>query len=886
MRFEGLGMNAWREVPGFTGLTGRIEARPGRGSMELLARGVALDLPKVFSQPRIGLDALSGQIDWVRPDSETVRVRLSSLAFGNTHFAGTALGTYTLGREGPGVIDLSATLTRADGKQTASYLPLASIMGEQARAWIERAIVDGRATDVRFQIKGDLREFPFTDPARGQMLVAARIDGVVLDYADGWPKVEAIDGTLRFDGERIELVGRSARVLGTQLANIRVAIPSLRSAETDLLIEGDAAGPSNEFLKFIEASPVRQMTDALTVGMRAEGEGRLHLALQLPLENLAKTRVNGAFEFTSKRILLHTALPPVESVKGKVAFGETGLRQLDVHGTLLGGPVVIAGRSTAQGGPRVVARGAAKAGEFGRLLAHPWLAYLRGGAAYEAVVDTARGVPTLTLSSDLKGLESTLPAPLAKRAEDSLPLRVRVLPGAGGAQQRVSVSLGRILRAELLRPAEGKPKGETGAKKDAAGTGDTTPNTRLLIVLNPAEGATLPPSTRDGLTLRGTFDALDLDPWRALPETSWPALGQGTFDLKAGALDVFGKRLREVDVRAGSDVGGWSAQVTAAELDGTVAYRTEGRGRLVARLKRFRIPADAPSAGDAQGTPTRTGALPAVDLIAERFTLFGRELGRAEITARPEPGKWEIDKLVVLNPDAELRGTGLRTLTQGDSHMAVEFALNVTDVGKFLARVGYPKMVAGGTARLDGSLAWRGDPQVVDYPSLDGKLKLRVDDGQFLQIEPGLGKLVGLISMQALPRRVTLDYRDVFSDGFKFDLINGSVEAKRGVMSTADFKMSGPAAEVDMQGRTDLAAETQDLRVKIVPSVGDTASAAVALLNPIVGAAALVMQRLLENPLGQILAYEYAITGSWADPQVEKLGVVPQPGGGAHVESP
>jgi len=275
-----------------------------------------------------------------------------------------------------------------------------------------------------------------------------------------------------------------------------------------------------------------------------------------------------------------------------------------------------------------------------------------------------------------------------------------------------------------------------------------------------------------------------------------------------------------------------------------------------------------------------------MDLIAERFTLLGRELGRAEIAARPQGKQWNIDKLIVLNPDAELRGTGSRSYAEGVSRMALTLELKVTDVGKFLARVGYPKMVQGARAQLDAALSWNGEPQAVDWPSLDGRLRLKASDGQFLEIEPGLGKLVGLMSMQMLPRRITLDFRDVFSDGFKFDQISSTLDVTRGVMSTRDFQMSGPAAELEMRGQTDLAAETQDLKVKIVPSLGDTASAAVALLNPAIGAAALLAQRALKNPLGQILAYEYAISGSWSDPQVKKLGAQPQPGGGAYVESP
>ncbi|MEJ2175502.1 MAG: AsmA-like C-terminal region-containing protein [bacterium] len=423
-----------------------------------------------------------------------------------------------------------------------------------------------------------------------------------------------------------------------------------------------------------------------------------------------------------------------------------------------------------------------------------------------------------------------MPAPLTKRAEDVLPLELSVLPHDGRNWQRVSVSLGRIAHAELLRAAPSEP-GANGEPAAAAA--------RALVLLNPPAEA--PPAsselpTRDGLTLRGKVGALDLDAWRAA-SGSGPEGGQSKIDLEVGVLDLFGKRLRQVEVRAGSDVGGWSADVSAAELEGN-------------------------------------------------FEVGGRELGRAEIGARPVPGAWEIDKLVVLNPHGELRGKGTRKLAQGVARTSLAFDLKVTDVGKYLARIGYPNMVDGARARLDGSLAWQGEPQRIDYPSLEGELKLRVDDGQFLEMEPGLGKLVGLISLQQLPKRITLDFRDVFSDGFKFDRISSSIATRRGVMSTDDFEMRGPAAEVDMRGRTDLAAETQDLHVKIVPSVSDTASAAVAILNPLFGAAALLAQRALQNPLGQMLAYEYSITGSWADPQIKKLGVQPQPGGGEFTEKP
>ncbi len=884
LRFEDLGMRAWRSVPGFAGMSGRLEAQSGQGRVELLSRDAGVDLPKIFPQPRIALDALSGQIEWQFPGPETLRVRLSSLAFGNADLAGTAFGTYVLGKDGPGEIDLSAELTHADGRRTASNLPLATIMGENTRAWLERAIVAGRASNVRFHLKGDLRRFPFTEPGAGQFLVAAKISDGVIDYAEGWPKIEAIDGELRFDRERLEVSGQSARILGVRLANVRVAIPSLLAPSTDLLIEGDARGPTNEFLRFIESSPVRRMTRGFTVGMRAEGDGQLQLRLKLPLADLGQSSVSGSFGFSTRRLLVSSELPPLEDVAAQVAFSESGLRLQAFRGRMLGGAFTVSGGTVTDGGLRLVAQGEATVDALRPLVTHPWLARVRGTARYDAELSASNKEASLRVRSDLKGVDSTLPAPLAKRAEEAAPLDLRVLPHEGVNWRRVSASLGGIARAEVLRA----PAADEDAKADAAQPtpADAPRDARARVQLSPpADAAPLALPTREGLTLSGTLGALDLDAWRAASGGA-PGGGQSKIDLEVGVLDLFGKRLRQVEVRAGSDVGGWSADVVASELEGNLAYRSEGDGLLVARLKRFRIPEDAPGVGAEMARGEVRRALPTVDLIAERFEVSGRDLGRAEIGARPVPGAWEIDKLVVLNPHGELNGKGTRKFVESGVRTSLAFSLRVSDVGKFLTRVGYPHMVDGGRARVDGSLAWRGEPQRIDYPSLEGDLKLSVEDGQFLEMEPGLGKLVGLISLQALPKRITLDFRDVFSDGFKFDRISSSIATRRGVMSTEDFEMRGPSAEIGMRGRTDLAAETQALRVKIVPSVSDTASAAVAILNPAIGAAALLAQRALKNPLGQMLAFEYEITGSWSDPQVKKLGVQPQPGGGAFVEKP
>jgi uncharacterized protein YhdP len=186
-------------------------------------------------------------------------------------------------------------------------------------------------------------------------------------------------------------------------------------------------------------------------------------------------------------------------------------------------------------------------------------------------------------------------------------------------------------------------------------------------------------------------------------------------------------------------------------------------------------------------------------------------------------------------------------------------------------------MVKGGRSRIQGSLAWQGDPATFDFPTLAGDVLMQAENGQFLEIEPGIGKLIGLMSLQALPRRITLDFRDVFSKGFQFDRIGASAQVEAGVLKVRDFRMRGSAAEVEMSGQVDLTQETQDLRVRVLPSLSDTASLGVALVNPVAGVAAVIAQRILKNPLGQIFAFDYTVSGSWSDPKVAKILPPPPP---------
>jgi uncharacterized protein YhdP len=160
----------------------------------------------------------------------------------------------------------------------------------------------------------------------------------------------------------------------------------------------------------------------------------------------------------------------------------------------------------------------------------------------------------------------------------------------------------------------------------------------------------------------------------------------------------------------------------------------------------------------------------------------------------------------------------------------------------------------------------------LDYASLSGQLHIDVKSGQFLKVDPGAAKLLGVLSLQSLPRRLVLDFRDLFSEGFAFDFVRGDATIAQGVARTNNLQMKGVNAAVLMDGSADIANETQDLKVVVVPEINAGTAALIATaINPAIGLGTFLAQFLLSQPLQSATTQEFRITGEWADPQVDKV---------------
>ncbi len=891
-------------IPGIAGADVQLSATHSGGRARLSIRQGALEFPGVFEEPRIPVDALDAAVRWsVRAATGDAPLHLAievpELTLKNADTTGRFAGGWRSydaqqakaagGSPWPGVLTLEGTFARANGARVHRYLPLA--IPAQARRYVREAIREGQAHDWRVRIKGDARHLGDAHPPRGtEFLFSGQVRDVVMDYVPAfllpkgqpaWPALRKLSGTLSFEHARMRVTDASAEVqghAGWRFTQIHTEIPNL--TDPTVRVRAAGSGALAAALGIVRASPAAILTSHAMDDFKAEGRAALALELDLPTSRLHASRVRGAVTLEGNTLRLAAAAPPLTQARGTVQFSETGFTLEGVRAQALGGEVSASGGMDAKGIAVTVAGSAsAQALHAMRSAWGPAAAlaqHASGSMAYELALSFAHGpVPALRIHSDLHGMALTLPAPLAKSAAERRLLHVHWQPGSAGGGQ-LEVQLGQQLALRYAAPA---------AKGAAA---------RGVLALGQAVQSQAQHLPREGLHLAVDVPQLDVQQWAALlpvqPAAERSTSGSGkhsaalpdvlpdVFTVRAGELRAAGHTLHRVQLQGTRMGQSWRASVQAQQTQGYLRYRSGSgdadAGSFRAQLERLHLTMPDASATSAQGeenTPGRHRRLPALDVHVDDLRLNSRALGQLALRASQQAQHWRIDTLRLRTPEATLTASGQWRAARGHGSR-LAFALALRDAGALLTRFAMPGTLAGGSGSITGQLHWDGAPWQPHWPSMGGELALRLGAGQFLKADPGIAKLLGVLSLQALPRRLALDFRDIFSAGFAFDAISGEVAISDGAASTRDLRMSGTQALVAMEGSVNLAHETQNLRVLVVPQLDAGAAAlAATAINPVAGISAFLAQLVLQKPLSRAASRQFAITGTWGQPHVTPL---------------
>lgn len=867
--FDKLSLQPVGGMPGFSGLTASVDGSDSGGNLAIQSHELTLDSNGALREA-LFFKHLTGQLNWQREGREW-DIKLENVSVANDDLAGTLYGSYQTKADTPGALDLTVSLTRGDLRRAARYTPFIAL-DKKDNDWLNAAMLSGHTEDFRLRIKGNLADFPLDGTKDAMFEITAHGENVAVAFAPNWPTIENISGEFSIRGNKLEVRAPRATMLGANIHDLTIALTDMNSPDMPLEIKGQAEAGNATYLDFIQKSPVRGYIKGFTDAMTASGNGHLELFARIPLRGDTPVSVAGSLQVQHSDLDMGANVPMLRDTNGTLTFSESGMKASDVTAAILGGPARLSIQTAAGGVVNASAHGRANLDELRKLQRHPLLASLRGATNWDAEISMAGKSAQIRLNSSLLGISSTLPAPLTKRAAEVWPLHFEK-DSLDDGQDEISAQLGKVLNAKLQRSEE---NGVSAIKRGVIVLGaPATPE--------PASGKK-PADPRSGVWISGHLPTLSLQGWGGLfsgPSGMMPPVGGGT--LLVDRLSGFGMGMNDIQIGFAKRGDGVAALLSGAALNGELVWQPRGfngTGKLTAHLRNLYWLADdqaKPAAKPASPLETDVTAtpddLPALELSVDDFQYKNKLIGRFELVGHPDGRDWRLRRFRITNPDGSLSGDGL----WHDGHQTdLNLTLEISNAGKILARSGYPDTVKNGSGKLVANLSWPGHPDEFSYAALSGTLKLDTGKGQFLKMNPGMGKLLGILSLQALPKRITLDFNDIFSQGFEFDNINGNATIKQGVMQTRDLLIDGSSAKVTMQGTVNLNAETQDLRVTILPTLGESVSVLSAFAaGPVVGIGTLIVNKVLGNPLDKLVSFEYNVSGTWSKPNVVKLSEKP-----------
>lgn len=834
-------------LPGFDRVSGVVEAGESGGRVSLELGTMAMPWPGQFRRA-IPIRSAEAVLDW-RREGAGWRYQLMRARIDTGELQASLSGNWS-----PAARDLrlDTRIERMDAGSVTHYLPESS--GSATREWLQTAFPSGGTLSGEARLRGDPALFPFAGSKGGQFEADLDLRIPSLLFSPRWPRLQAVEGRLHFRDAGVSAKDARARWGASTLEKVRLSISDLYAEDPVLDVSARVNATVSEVLDYIQTSPVHGLINGATDGMTGTGKVGLDLALKVPLNHSVDTTVKGDAAIDATRLDLGAGSPTLTTLKGRLLFDERGVRSPGLSADLLGGPARGVISSQPGGLVRIEASGRARIANLARQFPLKAWGLASGEAAWQGNISLSAGGTRLLVQSGLEGVALDLPAPLAKSSAQTLPLRMLWQSGDHG--DRYEIDIGTQIRARLhTRSAVG------GSAVDKA-----------LVALG---AAALPTERQKGVALSADLPQFFATQWLPVIDrfagsthSSGPVLPIEA-RVRARRFELLGQFLGDTELTLQRPSSVWSWTVRGADAEGSGQWDPSGRGAVTARLSRLSLgnPVDGLSAAQEEDS----AEYPSLDIEIGNLQRRGKDYGQLRLRASQQGRDWKIDQLRLSAAEYQLEATGVWQAWRSRPATDVQLELKTTDSGRYLERLGYGSLLKAAPAKLGGKVRWRGPPADLDLASLSGRLQLETGKGQFLKADPGAARLLGILSLQALPRRIALDFRDVFSDGLAFDSIDGELVINEGVIRSDPLLIDSPSAKVRIKGQVDLSKETQDLQVRVSPAM-DVATLGALIANPVAGLAVFLAKQLLDDPLGKLITFEYQVSGSWSDPQVMRRG--------------
>ena len=862
---DSIGIASVGDQPGFREFSGQLRADRDGGRVEIESTDLRLDVDRYLREPLI-LDDAIGTIIWRRSGSGTT-VLSDSVSVRNADFdSQLSLQISIPDGDAAPVVDFESSWSVYDVSAMPRYLPLQGIM-PPLRQWLTDALISGRVNRGTTRLFGSMDEFPFDDGG-GEFRIEAELSDVELLYSPKWPAPEFEYLEVVVDGMRLYSHVNSAVNLGNAVENARIEIADLRAPV--LNIDAFATGTLESIKAYVANSPIDDVLGGQIDRVEVDGDASFDLSIVYPIQDKENYDFNTRIQISDGKVEILGFDPPISGLNGRVSISRDDASSEGLFGTFLGQQVDLdlqrIGDNQAPHSVVLNAAGrtttSALQDEFGVTLD----GVLEGETAYTAVVRFPNGQGPrpgplqIDVESSLAGFESALPVPLSKTAQVAMPLSLNIeFPAQGQITTAGTIADDILWSASFLK------------------SGDTWDFDRGVLTVGDE-----PPRQPDvrGLHIHGNTRELDLHAWLAAGRRGDRQLGLAdrirSINLQVDDFYAVGQKFSHHEFSVDRSGQSWIVQVSGEEALGqvTVPYDFNAGRPLTLEMQRLILPGgdDEPVSEAADLIDPRI--LPGISIRADEFGIGLRRMGSLVVDFAKTNRGLEASNLKSTDDTFTIEGgagwiidayeeTGQRTF--------FDAILRSTNVAETFNRLDYEPGIIGDSMNIDLEVGWAGGPRGDFMGVINGNVSVSLGEGQLADVEPGAGRVFGLMSFQALPRRLSLDFRDVFETGFSFDRITGNFRLLEGDAFTCDLTVAGTAADFGIVGRTGLATRDYDQSAVVGVNVGNTLPVVGGILGgPQVAAALFVFSQLFKKPLKDMGQAYYSVDGSWDEPLIER----------------
>ncbi len=864
-QFRNAGFAPRGNAPGLRGLTGSLAGDESGGHVFLDSPGAVFAWPAQFPQP-VELEVCAAKFYWQRSANELL---LASPGWRlKTHDADVhgLVSWRQPNDDSSPVLTLASNVENGNVANARNYFPR-GLLPAPALAWLNHAFVVGRLSHADAVIQGPVRNYPFRDGS-GLFLVRAAIQGMTLDYSDGWPAAQNVTAQAEFRN-----AGLTVRMTGARLGDINVASAEARFADFkngELRIKAAARGEVATAMSYLRATPLDAMASHAFSQVEAAGTLDANVDLFLPFNDFAHRRVLVHGKLDDARINKSGSSIVASDVNGDFDVDNAHVVHADIHGRALGGSFQLQARvprNRTATRTQLELHGVLTADAVRDAFDLPATMDIVGETDWRAVLKIAPEPArehSLRISSTLVGLAMKLPAPLNKAPNTSLPSWL-----------------------ELQWPASGLPQGrfELGSLAGGSYVLESDGNATRLAHASITFG-TEQPATGDSqiLNVGGSLERVDLAGWLALSGTDKNAKPLSYYlrsaSMHVGELDYLGLAFRDIGLNLTASDAGLHIGVGGTNVSGSISIPDAGNpapwSLQFDRLKFEVADPDADDDGPSAAAPAvargaaNPRSVPALEFHAAQLVWGERRFGDVRATLTKVDDGIRLKSLAVAAPGFSMNATGdWRGKDTGSAH--VTGAVTSTDLQSTLSDLGYADVIQAKSGRIDFDLSWLGAPTAAALADAAGHVQVALDKGQVTGLKPGAGRVFGLANIAALRRRLSLDFSDLTDKGLAFDSIRGDFKLRDGNAYTDNVLLKGPAAEIGLIGTVGLKNKDYDQTAVVTGNYTSTLPVAALVGGPVVAGAVLLFTQVFKQPLKGLARGYYRITGPWDSPNVERI---------------